>query len=74
MNLSSMLKSINISNIAKSTSNTLNVVKKIIPVYKEIKPFITKEKSIFNKDEQKKESNITTSNDNEYNDSLTFFN
>ncbi|MDD6272158.1 MAG: hypothetical protein PUA90_01385 [bacterium] len=74
MNLSSILKSINISNIAKSTSNTLNVVKKIIPVYKEIKPFITKEKSIFNKDEQKKESNITTSNDNEYNDSLTFFN
>ena len=74
MNLSSMLKSINISSIAKSTSNTLNVVKKIIPVYKEIKPFITKEKSIFNKDEQKKESNITTSNDNEYNDSLTFFN
>ncbi|MGM9877023.1 MAG: hypothetical protein ACI33S_00075 [Bacilli bacterium] len=74
MNLSSILKSINISNIAKNTSNTLNVVKKIIPVYKEIRPFITKEKSIFNKDEQKKESNITISNDNEYNDSLTFFN
>lgn len=76
MNLSTILKSINISSIAKNTSNTLNIVKKIIPVYKEIKPFVTKEKTIFKKEEQIKESNITTqsNNDNDYNDSLTFFN
>lgn len=75
MNFNSIFKSINISNIAKSVSSTLNVVKKVIPVYKEVKPYISKEKSIF-KEVQTKESNIepSTLREEEINDSLTFFN
>ncbi len=65
-------KSIDISNIARNTSSTLNVVKKIIPVYKEIRPYISKEKTIFNNKE--KESENIKSNKDDYNNSLTFFN
>ena len=57
----------NISNIAKSTSGVLNVLKKTIPVYKEIKPVFSKKSIIKNIEPIKKESNL------EYNDSLTFF-
>lgn len=64
-----IIKNINISGIAKSTGNTLNVIKKIIPVYKEIKPYVSKEKKLFKKEEIKKE-NIENP---KYNDSLTFF-
>lgn len=63
------IKNINISSIAKNTGNTLNVVKKIIPVYKEIRPYVSKEKTIFKKEEIKKESIENP----KYNDSLTFF-
>ena len=38
----------NISNIAKSTSGVLNVLKKTIPVYKEIKPVFSKKSIIKN--------------------------
>lgn len=69
MNLNSLIKSINISSLVKGTSNTLNVIKKIIPVYKEVKPFLSKEKKIF--ETTKKES--IESNKSEFNDSLTFF-
>ena len=57
----------NISNIAKSTSGVLNVLKKTIPVYKEIKPVLSKKSIKKNIEPIKKESNL------EYNDSLTFF-
>lgn len=66
-----IFKNINISSIANNASNILNVIKKTIPVYKEIKPIISKEKKSknfnVNISQNKKESNI------EYNDSLTFF-
>lgn len=68
MNLN-FLKKINISSLLNSTGNILNVVKKTIPVYKEIRPFLSKEKKVFEIQELKKESNEPT----EYNDSLTFF-
>lgn len=68
MNLN-FLKKINISSLLNSTGNILNVVKKTIPVYKEIRPFLSKEKKVFETQELKKESNEPT----EYNDSLTFF-
>lgn len=61
-----IFKNIDISSIAKNTSSFLNIIKKSIPIYKEIKPFVTKEKRII-EEPQKKESN------EEYNDSLTFF-
>ena len=68
-NFLQIFKNLNITTLAKNTSNTLNVVKKIIPVYKEIRPFVTKEKKIVPTKEIKKE------NDEElkYNNSITFF-
>ena len=58
MNLN--LKKINISSLLNSTGNILNVVKKTIPVYKEIRPFLSKEKKVFETQELKKESNEPT--------------
>ena len=66
-----IFKNINISSIANNTSNILNLIKKGIPVYKEIKPLLKKENKFLsnnlNFNEIKKESN------SEYNNSLTFF-
>ena len=64
-----IFNSLNISSIANHTSNVLNIIKKSIPVYKEIRPLINKNKNIINHNiiESKKESN------EEYNNSLTFF-
>jgi hypothetical protein len=64
------LKKLNISSLAKTTSNTLNVIKKTIPIYKEIKPYISKEKKLIKNNEIKKES---IEESDTYNDSLTFF-
>lgn len=72
LNLLNLLKNINISNILNNTSKTLNVVKKSIPVYKEIRPYINHEKSIFKNNSNIKESNLESTNKT-YNDSLTFF-
>ena len=63
-----ILKNLNLSSIASTSSKTLNIIKKIIPIYKEIKPFISKEKQII--PQIKKES---IEEPTEYNDSLTFF-
>ena len=68
MNLN-IFKNFNFSSILNNASNILNVVKKTIPVYKELKPFLNKEKRIIEKNEIKKESIESP----EYNDSLTFF-
>ena len=70
--LLNLLKNINISNILNNTSKTLNIVKKSIPVYKEIRPYINHEKSIFKNNSNIKESNLESTNKT-YNDSLTFF-
>ena len=70
--LLNLLKNINISNILNNTSKTLNVVKKSIPVYKEIRPYINHEKSIFKNNFNIKESNLESTNKT-YNDSLTSF-
>lgn len=77
----SILKKINISNIASNANKTLNVIKKGIPVYKEVRPYLLREKKIFNNkkiidtvDEIKESKPIK--NDNRsvtYNDTLTFF-
>ncbi len=80
INLLSLLKGVNLTNIITGTSKTLNIVKKSIPVYKEIRPYIRKEKSIFktNKntdiDEIKESKPLKEIKHNSYNDSLTFFN
>ncbi len=77
-NILGLLKGIKLSNVVSGTNKTLGVVKKIIPVYKEIRPYVTHEKSIFKKEENKTESIIKESNtsdirNNSYNDTLTFF-
>lgn len=67
------LSNLNFSNILGSIGKTLNVVKKSIPVYKEIRPYINKEKSLFKTNEK---SNILNkqNKENNYNNNLTFFN
>lgn len=78
-NILNIIKKINLSGIVSNTNKTLGVVKKAIPVYKEIRPYLRKEKKIFNikKDEDKiKESRPllkSSSKTLDNNDSLTFF-
>ena len=76
-NLLGILKEIKISNIVSNTNKTLGVVKKIIPVYKEIRPYVNHEKSLFKKDDKVldniKESNEVDVRNDSYNDTLTFF-
>ena len=60
----------NFSSIIKRTNETLNVFKKIIPIYKEVKPFITKEKKIFNTDTKKESDKLDNP---KYNNQITFF-
>ena len=42
----SIFKNINLSSIMGGANKTLNVKKKTIPVYREVKPYLLKEKSI----------------------------
>ncbi len=73
MNLN-FLSNINLSSILGGFNKTLNVVKKSIPVYKEIRPYLNKEKSLFKNNEDtilNKPNNHTKSS--EYNENLTFF-
>lgn len=77
--LLSIFKKINISSIAGTANKTLGVVKKAIPVYREVKPYLLHEKSIFKKKDEVdavkiKESNESNEDrDSSYNDTLTFF-
>lgn len=70
-NFLSIFKKISINNIIKNTNNTLNVIKKVIPVYKEVRPFFNHEKSIIKKDIKKESLSLDAKPI--YNDSLTFF-
>ena len=77
-NFINIFKNINLSNIVSTTNKTLNVIKKSIPVYKEIRPYVNKEKSLFKKkddlkDEIKMSKPLKVENNTTYNDSLTFF-
>ena len=60
----------NFSSIIKRTNETLSIFKKIIPIYKEVKPFITKEKKIFNTDTKKESDKLVNP---KYNNQITFF-
>lgn len=76
--LLSIFKNINVSSIASTANKTLSVIKKTIPVYKEVKPYLLREKSIFKKKEEPlideiKESNVSEDRSSSYNDTLTFF-
>lgn len=76
-NILGLLKGIKLSNIVSNTNKTLGVVRKIIPVYKEVRPYITHEKSIFKNIPKTesiiKESDTSNIRNNSYNDTLTFF-
>lgn len=80
-NFLSIFKNINLSSIMGGANKTLGVIKKTIPVYKEVKPYLLKEKSIFSKknnnemiDEIKESKPIKDENRSvSYNDTLTFF-
>ena len=79
INLLNIIKGIKLSDIISSTNRTLNIVKKSIPVYKEIRPYMNHEKSIFKKkinnteDEIKMSKPLKEDKQTSYNDSLTFF-
>ncbi len=70
------LKNMNIGSIINGTNNTLKTIKKAIPVYKEVRPYIRREKKLFNKEElfnkNNDDGNIIKKESN--NDTLTFFN
>ncbi len=74
-----LLKKINLSNIVSNTNKTLNIIKKSIPVYKQVKPYVTREKTIFKKNTDMMKDIIKESNPLKeetsirYNDTLTFF-
>lgn len=68
-----ILNNLNFSNILGSISKTLGVMKKSIPVYREIKPYINKEKSLFKNNDKNTTLNKPNKQSN-YNDNLTFFN
>lgn len=70
-NILNIFKGIKLSSVVSNANTTLNVIKKMIPVYKEIKPFIYKNNKIKFQEEQIK---ISEPNNKNYNDSLTFFN
>lgn len=77
----SIFKNINLSSIMGGANKTLSVIKKSIPVYREVKPYLLREKSIFSKnkimnavDEIKESKPIKTEDRSvSYNDTLTFF-
>ena len=79
-NIFELIKNIKLTDIISTTNKTLNVVKKSIPVYKEIRPYMRKEKSIFIKakndqiDEIKASKPLKKEREITYNDTLTFFN
>ena len=79
-NIINLIKNIKFSDIISTTNKTLNIVKKSIPVYKEIRPYMNKEKSLFKKqndsqiDEIKESKPLKKEREVTYNDSLTFFN
>ncbi len=75
-NIINTIKGLNLSSVVSNTNKTLNVIKKSIPVYKEIRPYIRKEKSLFNNKKNIEENIIKEPlhNKDNINDSLTFFN
>ncbi len=81
INILDLIKKINLSNIVSNTNKTLGIIKKSIPVYRQVKPYVTHEKTFF---KQKDSTNIvdkikesTTLKDEKhssnFNDTLTFF-
>lgn len=79
MNFSNIFKNISLNTIVSNTNKTLNVIKKTIPVYKEVRPYFRGEKKLLKNENSnvdeikeskplKQERNITFSNNN-----LTFF-
>ena len=68
-----ILNNLNFSNILGSINKTLGVMKKSIPVYREIKPYINKQKSLFKNNDKNTTLNKPNKQSN-YNDNLTFFN
>ena len=80
INVLNLIKKIDFPGIINTTNRSLNIVKKSIPVYREIRPYIRKEKSIFKVkndeeiDEISESKPLKKEKKNIYNNSLTFFN
>lgn len=77
-NILSIFKNIKLTDIVSTANKTLNIVKKSIPVYKEIRPFVTKEKTIFKNSKDENINDIYTKEkiaqkSKNYNENLTFF-
>ncbi len=67
------IKKINLGGIVSNTNKTLKTIKKAIPIYKEVSPYIKKEKKLFNREELFNDKINLNKEKKEYNDTLTFF-
>jgi len=80
-NFLNILKSLNLSSIVSNTNKTLGIIKKSIPVYRQVKPYVTHEKSFFKPkesikllDEIKESKPLKDDRSSiKFNDTLTFF-
>ncbi len=75
-----LLKKINLSSIVSNTNKTLGIIKKTIPVYRQVKPYVTHEKTIFKKNDTnsikdiiKESKPLKEESSTRFNDTLTFF-
>ena len=75
-----LLKKINLSSIVSNTNKTLGIIKKTIPVYRQVKPYVTHEKTIFKKNDSnfikdiiKESKPLKEETPTRFNDTLTFF-
>lgn len=66
------VKKLNIGSVVTNTNKTLKTIKKAIPVYKEVRPYLRKEKTLFSKKKLFDKEEIIPK-EKEYNDTLTFF-
>ena len=71
--LLNIFKGIKLDSVIKGTNKTLTTIKKIVPVYKEVRPFIRKEKSLLPLKSDIKEPINNIKKEYIDNDSLTFF-
>jgi hypothetical protein len=79
-NVIELLKKINLNNVISNTNKTLGIIKKSIPVYRQVKPYVTREKSLLKKNTSEINNIIKESKSLEnfeknttFNDTLTFF-
>ncbi len=81
LNILELFKKINLNNVVSNTNKTLGIIKKSIPIYRQVKPYVTREKIFFKKNEINEIKDIIKESkplkeikhETNFNDTLTFF-